>query len=86
MAARVERGLLVLVPVLDAIAGAKLQRDAVPAKPTKKILAVTINRPLHEVSQRLQEVAGDIAEKGAVSFRHAPGGRGTGSQHGAAIA
>jgi uncharacterized membrane protein len=65
------------VTALDAFASAKVQSASMPQRPAKKILAVTINRPLHEVSQRWQEVAGDIAEKGNVSFKHAPGGRGT---------
>jgi uncharacterized membrane protein len=65
------------VTAFDAFAGAKLSRGVSPHKPTTKVLAVTINRPLHEVSQRWREVAGDIAEKGNVSFKMAPGGRGT---------
>jgi len=63
------------VTALDAFTGAKLQSEKQPQPPERKVLAVTINRPLHEVSQRWQEVAGDIAEKGNVSFKHAPGGR-----------
>ncbi|MBA3451743.1 MAG: hypothetical protein H0T42_01450 [Deltaproteobacteria bacterium] len=65
------------VTVLDAVTGAKLQKDQPPKVPQKKVLAVTINRPLQEVSQRWREVAGDIAEKGNVTFSTAPGGRGT---------
>jgi uncharacterized membrane protein len=65
------------VTVLDAVVGAKLQKDQPPQLPKKKILAVTINRPLQEVSQRWREVAGDLSEKGNVTFSVAPGGRGT---------
>lgn len=65
------------VTVLDAVTGAKLQKAQPPQAETKKVLAVTINRPLQEVSQRWREVAGDIAEKGNVTFSVAPGGRGT---------
>jgi uncharacterized membrane protein len=64
------------VTVLDAVVGAKLQQ-AQPKQPTTKILAVTINRPFHEVSQRWQEVAGDIELLKHATFSTAPGGRGT---------
>lgn len=63
------------VTAIDTLVGMQLQREAPP--PGRKILAVTINRPLQEVSHRWREVAGDIAEKGSVSFKLAPGGRGT---------
>lgn len=65
------------VTVLDAVVGAKLQKEQPPQRAKKKVLAVTINRPLQEVSQRWREVAGDLLEKGNVTFSVAPGGRGT---------
>lgn len=65
------------VTVLDAVTSAKLQKEQPEQEPRKKVLAVTINRPLQEVSHRWREVAGDIAEKGNVTFSVAPGGRGT---------
>jgi hypothetical protein len=65
------------VTVIDAVTSAKLQKEQPPEEPHKKVLAVTINRPLQEVSQRWREVAGDIAQKGNVTFSVAPGGRGT---------
>jgi uncharacterized membrane protein len=66
------------VAALDAYAGAKLSADGhAPHRPLTKIISVTINRPLQEVSQRWREVAGDMSSKGQVTFRTAPGGRGT---------
>lgn len=65
------------VTVLDAVTGAKLQKEQPPQKDKKKVLAVTINRPLQEVSQRWREVAGDLSDQGNVTFSVAPGGRGT---------
>lgn len=64
------------VTVLDAVTGAKLQKEQ-PDPPRKKVMAVTINRPLQEVSHRWREVAGDLAEGSNVTFSVAPGGRGT---------
>jgi uncharacterized membrane protein len=66
------------VAALDVFAGAKLSTDGhAPERPATKILSVTINRPLHEVSQRWSELAGDVGEKGHTTFSTAPGGRGT---------
>jgi len=65
------------VTVLDTVTSAKLQKEQPEQEPHTKVLAVTINRPLQEVSHRWREVAGDIAEKGNVTFSVAPGGRGT---------
>lgn len=64
------------VTALDAFVSAKLQKAA-PAAPKTKIVSVTINKPLREVSQRWREVCGDIEELKYVTFSTAPGGRGT---------
>jgi len=64
------------VTALDAFVGARLQQAA-PAAPKTKVVSVTISKPLHEVSQRWREVAGDIEELQHVTFSTAPGGRGT---------
>ncbi|MDB4960172.1 MAG: hypothetical protein JWP01_171 [Myxococcales bacterium] len=65
------------VTVLDVFAGTSLQRTGRVQRPHTKKMSVTINRPLQEVSQRWREVAGDLSSKGQVTFRTAPGGRGT---------
>lgn len=65
------------VAALDAVVSARLQKDAPPAAPRIRIVSVTINKPLKEVSQRWREVCGDIEELKHVTFSTAPGGRGT---------
>ncbi len=65
------------VTALDIMTGTKLSMGKHPGHKDTKILSVTVNRSLGEVQARWRDVAGDLGKRGTVSFRSAPGGRGT---------
>jgi len=68
------------VTALDAYAGSKVSGSEHRHRPRRRdtrVLTVTVNLPITDVQRRWREVARDLAKRGNVTFRPAPGGRGT---------
>ncbi len=65
------------VTALDVFATQRLSAAHRPPRRATKVLSVTVNRALPEVAARWKDVGGDLDKRGHVTFRSAPGGRGT---------